>query len=104
MGFFTKSKKVNVEDIEERLVALEKENAQLKQVVAEIGQNLETVNGLIKVALFTQQQIAYDVSTIYDALKQIAGVSPKGAVDPLDEYLVKINPFGTDDDDGGLPN
>ena len=102
MGLFTKSQKD--ENIEKRIIALEEENQRLKDVVAEIGKNLDTVNGLLKVAMYTQQQIAFDIGTIYDALRQIAGVPTKGSADPLDEYLVKINPWGTDDDDGGLPN
>ena len=53
MGLFTKSQKS--EDMEKRIIALEEENQRLKEVVAEIGQNLDTVNGLIKVAMFTQQ-------------------------------------------------
>lgn len=103
MGLFTKSK--TIEAMEQRLADLEAENQHLKHAMGEIAKNIEAVDALIKIVMYAQQQVAFDVSTIYDALQQIAGVTAtKGAVDPLDEYLVKVNPWGTDDDDGGLLN
>ena len=102
MGFFTNSGKLD--KLEKRLDHLEKENEVLKAAMNDIGQNLMAVDGMIKIVMAAHQQVTLDVSTIYDALQQIIGTAQRGAVDPLDEYLVKINPFGSDDDDGGLLN
>ena len=90
--------------MEKRLDDLEKENELLKNTMSEINQNLIVVDTAMKIIMTAQQQVAIDVSTIYDALQQVIGTAQRGAVDPLDEYLVKINPFGSDDDDGGLLN
>tara|TARA_A100001037_G_scaffold144332_1_gene130552 strand:+ start:255 stop:563 length:309 start_codon:yes stop_codon:yes gene_type:complete len=102
MGFFTNSGKL--EKLEKRLEHLEKENEMLKEAMTDIGKNLIAVDGMIKIVMAAQQQVSFDVSTIYDALQQIIGTTQRGAVDPLDEYLNKMNPFGSDDDDGGLLN
>tara|TARA_E500000331_G_C17164644_1_gene673232 strand:- start:579 stop:887 length:309 start_codon:yes stop_codon:yes gene_type:complete len=102
MGFFSSASKL--EKLEKRLADLEKENELLKNTMSEINQNLIVVDTAMKIIMTAQQQVAIDVSTIYDALQQVIGTAQRGAVDPLDEYLVKINPFGSDDDDGGLLN
>ena len=102
MGFFSSSSKL--EKLEKRLDDLEKENELLKNTMSEINQNLIVVDAAMKIVMTAQQQVAIDVTTIYDALQQVIGTAQRGAVDPLDEYLVKMNPFGSDDDDGGLLN
>ena len=102
MGFFSNASKLK--KLEKRLDDLEKENELLKNTMSEINQNLIVVDTAKKIIMTPQQQVAIDVSTIYDALQQVIGTAQRGAVDPLDEYLVKINPFGSDDDDGGLLN
>lgn len=102
MGIFSSSSKL--EKLEKRLDELEKENELLKNAMSEISQNLVVVDTAMKIIMTAQQQVAIDVTTIYDALQQVIGTAQRGAVDPLDEYLVKINPFGSDDDDGGLLN
>ena len=93
-----------MEKLEKRLDDLEKENELLKNTMSEINQNLIVVDAAMKIVMTAQQQVAIDVTTIYDALQQVIGTAQRGAVDPLDEYLVKMNPFGSDDDDGGLLN
>ncbi len=102
MGIFSSSSKL--EKLEKRLDELEKENELLKNAMSEISQNLVVVDTAMKIIMTAQQQVAIDVTTIYDALQQVIGTAQRSAVDPLDEYLVKINPFGSDDDDGGLLN
>tara|TARA_B100000676_G_C18020767_1_gene812446 strand:+ start:476 stop:784 length:309 start_codon:yes stop_codon:yes gene_type:complete len=102
MGLFSKSDKL--EKLEKRLDALEEENVLLRNAMSEITQNLQTIDTAMKIVMAAHQQVAIDVTTIYDALQQVINTAQRGAVDPLDEYLVKINPFGSDDDDGGLLN
>ena len=72
--------------------------------MSEISTNLIAVDSMIKIMLTAQQQVAIDMNTIYDALQQVIGTANRGAVDPLEEYLVKMSPFGSDDDDGGMIN
>ncbi len=103
MGFFSNNGS-KLEKLEKRLDALEKENEILKQAMTDIGNNLIAVDSMIKIVMAAQQQVSIDISTIYDALQQVVGAAQRSAVDPLDEYLVKMNPFGSDDDDGGLLN
>ncbi len=102
MGFFNSSSKLD--KLEKRLTKVEKENEELKTAMSEVANNLIALDGMIKIMMAAQQQVSVDMNTIYDALQQIIGTANRGAVDPLDEYLVKINPFGSDDDDGGLLN
>ena len=102
MGLFSKSD--TLEKLEKRLDALEEENVLLRNAMSEITQNLQTIDTAMKIVMAAHQQVAIDVTTIYDALQQVINTAQRGAVDPLDEYLVKINPFGSDDDDGGLLN
>ena len=102
MGLFSKSDKL--EKLEKRLDALEEENVLLRNAMSEITQNLQTIDTAMKIVMAAHQQVAIDVTTIYDAPQQVINTAQRGAVDPLDEYLVKINPFGSDDDDGGLLN
>ena len=102
MGLFSKSDKL--EKLEKRLDALEEENVLLRNAMSEITQNLQTIDTAMKIVMAAHQQVAIDVTTIYDALQQVINTAQRGAVDPLDEYLVKINPFGSDVDDGGLLN
>ena len=102
MGFFSKSTKL--EKLEQRLDAVEKDNKNLRIAMSEISTNLIAVDGMIKIMLAAQQQVSVDMNTIYDALQQVIGTANRGAVDPLEEYLVKMSPFGSDDDDGGLLN
>lgn len=104
MGLFSNTTSSKIAKIEKRLSVLEKENKMLKTALSEVNQNLVAVDGMIKIMMAAQQQVSIDVATIYDALQQIIGTAQRGAVDPLDEYLVKMNPFGSDDDDGGLLN
>jgi predicted transcriptional regulator len=102
MGFFTNTSKL--EKLEARFTKIEKENEELRLAMTEISKNLVAVDGMIKIMMTAQQQLAMDMNTIYDALNQVISTSRRGVVDPLEEYLVKMNPFGSDDDDGGLPN
>ena len=102
MGLFSKSDKLD--KLEKRLDELEKENVLLRNTMSEIADNLKDADTAMKILMAAHQQIAIDVTTIYDALQQIINTAQRGAVDPLEEYLVKINPFGSDDDDGGLLN
>ena len=102
MGFFTGSKKM--EEYEKRIVALEEENKLLSEAIEKMGKNIEGSEALLQVVLAAQQQLAYDINTMYDALQQVITAATKSSVDPLDEYLLRLNPFGSDDDDGGLLN
>lgn len=102
MGFFSKSTKL--EKLEQRLDEVERDNKNLRIAMSEISTNLIAVDGMIKIMLAAQQQVSVDMNTIYDALQQVIGTANRGAVDPLEEYLVKMSPFGSDDDDGGLLN
>jgi hypothetical protein len=102
MGFFSKSAKL--EKLEKRIDAIEEENEAFRATLSEVSNNLIDVNNMAKLMITAQQQVSVDMNIIYEALQQVIGTANNSAVDPLEEYLVRLSPFGSDDDDGGLLN
>ena len=87
-----------------RIEKLEAQNVELAKHIIHLQKSLESTSTALGILTVAHQQLAADISTIYQSLQNamdiVTGVPPDS---PLTDELALFK-FGWDDDDDDLPN